>query len=120
MVSDCRFGVSPVNYPDPDPKRVDRVRILSIESGFDPSFSLEPEKSGSKAPKSLWFVLYFSPSQNKSCLVLSWFWFCVRFQIFPIPFISQSKRLLQKHFGLLPNMVAKEHMRMNEKICEIF
>ena len=28
LVSDCRFGVSPVNYPDPDPDQVTSVISL--------------------------------------------------------------------------------------------
>ena len=35
-MSDCRFGVSPVNYPDPDPEYMYRAikaenRIINIE-----------------------------------------------------------------------------------------
>ena len=30
-MSDCRFGVSPVNYPDPDPDGV----VFTSVSGFD-------------------------------------------------------------------------------------
>ena len=29
-MSDCRFGVSPVNYPDPDPDRVVNFRLTLL------------------------------------------------------------------------------------------
>ena len=29
-MSDCRFGVSPVNYPDPDPELMDQMEIKSF------------------------------------------------------------------------------------------
>ena len=29
-MSDCRFGVSPVNYPDPDPERSFTKAILNL------------------------------------------------------------------------------------------
>ena len=32
-MSDCRFGVSPVNYPDPDPERFWRRRSLEMVDG---------------------------------------------------------------------------------------
>ena len=31
-MSDCRFGVSPVNYPDPDPERKLATREIRVQS----------------------------------------------------------------------------------------
>ena len=33
-MSDCRFGVSPVNYPDPDPEPLACLKILLIYFGY--------------------------------------------------------------------------------------
>ena len=33
-MSDCRFGVSPVNYPDPDPDPASNVLFFSVYSVF--------------------------------------------------------------------------------------
>ena len=51
-MSDCRFGVSPVNYPDPDPNTASRGRIadnpnmknvhLSFPFGYIEYNSLSP------------------------------------------------------------------------------
>ena len=42
-MSDCRFGISPVNYPDPDPKVKLWVllwsRVVSAQSRFDPELT---------------------------------------------------------------------------------
>ena len=32
-MSDCRFGVSPVNYPDPDPEKTDDIETWYAASG---------------------------------------------------------------------------------------
>ena len=36
-MSDCRFGVSPVNYPDPDPVRIDQCSGSELTSGQGPT-----------------------------------------------------------------------------------
>ena len=39
-MSDCRFGVSPVNYPDPDP---DRLEVITQNFGSSLTWSQTPE-----------------------------------------------------------------------------
>ena len=33
-MSDCCFGVSPVNYPDPDPDQISCVASLGVGNGY--------------------------------------------------------------------------------------
>ena len=50
-MSDCRFGVSPVNYPDPDPERVySKLRESiknNIEIAYTTTTTTKPEDQGS-------------------------------------------------------------------------
>ena len=62
-MSDCRFGVSPVNYPDPDPDPEDRTR-------HRPHARRTCIISGQKSPKThfrvTWLILFRKDNKVQS------------------------------------------------------
>ena len=47
-MSDCRFGVSPVNYPDPDPDHID----MTIDVDWD----IKPQTKQTKLKHLIWIA----------------------------------------------------------------
>ena len=51
-MNDCRFGVSPVNYPDPDPENLFQIKSLCVQAGaqtYNPGIKVRLKETTTKS-----------------------------------------------------------------------